>query len=147
MGTYTTTPSAHETDLTSHSLANASQRPRLQPTRAPPSRLGGGQPFSCLTTSRPHSRKNRNTPALHIHRTYLAEVETSPQDRDLTYITKMEDWAHLLQTHTHSEFASLANKYTNNMCPPCHDSSSVALITPDLVQHFTYGNYQGTMEI
>jgi hypothetical protein len=31
--------------------------------------------------------------------------------------------------------------------PPCLDNSSVALITPDMVQHFTYGSYQGTMEV
>ena len=31
--------------------------------------------------------------------------------------------------------------------PPCPDSSSVAHITPGLVQHFTHGNYQGTVEI
>jgi hypothetical protein len=147
MGTYTATPSPHETDLTSHSLDNASQRARLQPIRDPPSRLEGGQPFSCLTTSRSQSRKHRNAPALHKHLTNLATVEASPQDRDLPYITKLEDWAHLLQNHIHSEFASLANKYTNITCPPCQDSSSVALIIQDLVQHFTYRNYQGTMEI
>jgi len=117
MGTHTATPSPHATDLTSHSLAYVSRWIRLQPARDPPSRLGGGQPFSCLTTSRQHSRKYRNTTALHKHRTDLATVETSPQDRDLPHTTNIEDRGRLLQTHIQSEFASLANKYTNNTCP------------------------------
>jgi hypothetical protein len=110
MGTHTATPSPHATDFISHSLANESQWVRFQSTRDPPSRLGGGKPFNCLITLRQYSRKYRNTSELHKHRTTLATFETSPQDRDLPYIKKIEDRAHLLQTHTHSEFASLANK-------------------------------------
>ena len=33
------------------------------------------------------------------------------------------------------------------MWPPVTDCSAAALTTPDTVQHYTYGNWQGTMEV
>ena len=44
------------------------------------------------------------------------------------------------------EFAQIANLHGNNTCPPITDSSAAALITPDIIKHYTYGNWQGNME-
>ena len=66
---------------------------------------------------------------------------------DLPLITCIEDWARLLQTHIHRDFAKIANLHENNTCPPVTDSYAAALITPDIIQHYAYGNWQGTMEV
>ncbi len=53
----------------------------------------------------------------------------------------------MLQTHIHEAFATIANLHGNHMCPPVIDSSSAALITPYIVQHYVHGNWQGTTEV
>ena len=45
------------------------------------------------------------------------------------------------------DFAKVANLHGNHTWPPVFDTSAAALITPAIVQHFAYGNWQGTMEI
>ena len=59
----------------------------------------------------------------------------------------MEDWIHILETNTHEEFADLTAEYDDNTCPPCMDVSGVALLRLSLIQHYTYGRWQGTLEI
>ena len=49
--------------------------------------------------------------------------------------------------HTHKDFATIANLHGNNTCPPVTDMSVAALVTPDIIQHYAYGNRQGTMEV
>jgi hypothetical protein len=68
-------------------------------------------------------------------------------DPDLPTITSIEDWANLLQTHSREDFAKNANLHGNNTCSSVNDSSAAALITPDIIQHYAYGNWQGTMEV
>ena len=41
----------------------------------------------------------------------------------------------------------IANLRGTNKCPPVTDCSAAALITPDTVQHYAYGNWQGPMEV
>ena len=59
----------------------------------------------------------------------------------------MSEWAHFLHTTTDTDFTNIVNALARDQGPPCLDSSSMALITPDIVHHFTHGNYQGTMKI
>ncbi len=51
-----------------------------------------------------------------------------------------------MRAHTHTNFATIANQYSNDTCSHVRDSSSDAHITPDLVHHYAHGNWQGTME-
>jgi len=142
MGTHTATPSLNEMDLTSHSLANnASQRTRPQFTR-----LGGGQPLSTPATARPHARPYR-TIAPHKHKTMFAPTTAITPGPDLPPITCIEEWARLLQTHTHEAFATFANLHGNHTCPPVIDSSSAAFITPYIVQHYAHGSCHGITEV
>jgi hypothetical protein len=62
-------------------------------------------------------------------------------------ITSIEDWAHLLLTHTHEEFASLATRQHDRACPPCRDVSGTGLLLPSQIHHYVYGEWQGTMEV
>jgi len=52
-----------------------------------------------------------------------------------------------MHTHTPTDIVPLANKYTNATGSSVIDSTSLALITPDLVQHYVRGNWQGTMQV
>ncbi len=45
------------------------------------------------------------------------------------------------------DFAKFANLHGSHTCLPFSDTSTAALITPAIVKHFAYGNWQGTMEI
>ena len=47
------------------------------------------------------------------------------------------------------DFAKFAkfNLYGSHTCPSVADTSVATLITPAIIQHFTYGNWKGTMEI
>jgi hypothetical protein len=53
----------------------------------------------------------------------------------------------MLHTHTHEEFATLVTLHKDHTCPPCRDVSGVALLRPSQIQHYVYGEWQGTMEI
>jgi len=53
----------------------------------------------------------------------------------------------MLLTHTHEEFATLATLQKDRTCPPCRDVSGVALLRPAQIQHYVYGEWQGTLEI
>ena len=66
---------------------------------------------------------------------------------NLLLITCIEVWARLLHTHTHRNFATIANQHGHNTCPPVTYSFAAALITPCIIQHYAYGNWQGTMEV
>jgi hypothetical protein len=66
---------------------------------------------------------------------------------DLPIITCIEDWARLLHTHNRRAFAKIAILHGNNTCPPVTDSYAAAFIIPDIIQHYAYGNRQGTMEV
>ena len=54
---------------------------------------------------------------------------------------------HPLATYINEEFAELTAEYDDNTCPPCMDVSGVALLRPSLIQRYTYGSWQGTLEI
>jgi hypothetical protein len=47
-----------------------------------------------------------------------------------TPIPTIQDWAHLLRTHTHEEFAALALRRADHSCPPSMDISGAALTHP-----------------
>ena len=77
----------------------------------------------------------------------FAPTTTITPGPDLPPITCIEDWARLLQTHTHEAFTTFANLLGNHSCPPVIDSSSAVFITPDNIQHYVHGNCQGTTEV
>ena len=54
-------------------------------------------------------------------------------------IASINDWAHMLLTHTHEKFASLAALQKDHTCPPCGDASGVALLRPSQIQQSVYG--------
>jgi hypothetical protein len=64
-----------------------------------------------------------------------------------TPIPAIRDWAHLLHTHTHEEFASIALLQKDHTRPPCMDVSGAALIRPSQIHHYFFGKLQGTLEI
>ncbi len=59
----------------------------------------------------------------------------------------MEDWMHILHTHSHEEFSEIANQYKDTTCLPCVDVSGIAHLRPSLIQIYTYSGWQGTLEI
>ena len=77
----------------------------------------------------------------------IAPTTAVTPDPDLPTITSVDVWANLLQTHSRRDFAKIANLHGNNTCPPVTYTSAAALITPDTIQHYAYGNWQGTMEV
>ena len=100
-----------------------------------------------LATARPHARIYLAT-SLHKRKTVFAPTTPITPGPDLPLITYIEDWARLLQTHIHRDFAAIANLHgTNQTCPPVTDSSAAALITLDTIQHYVYVNWQGTLEV
>jgi len=101
---------------------------------APHTSLGGGQPLSIPSTARPHARIYKET-SLHKHKNVFAPTTVVTPGPDLPLIICIEDWARLLQTHNHRDFAKIANLHGNNTCPPVIDSSAAALVTPDTIQH------------
>jgi hypothetical protein len=70
----------------------------------------------------------------------LAPTAAGTPGPDLPTITRIEDWANLLQTYNRKDFSKIANLHENHTCPPVTDSSAAALITPDIIQHYAYGN-------
>ena len=88
---------------------------------------------------RPHTQRDTATPHTHIKVNDLTTgIGTQP---DLSILSCVDEWAYLVHTHTPADFAALANKYTNAMGSTVVDSSSVAPITPNLVQHCVHGNW------
>ena len=65
----------------------------------------------------------------------------------LPQIRLVEDSIHLLHTHSHEEFSEIANQYEDESCLLCIDVSGVALLHPSLIRHYTYGGWQGTLEV
>jgi hypothetical protein len=65
----------------------------------------------------------------------------------LPTIQTIADWIHLLRTHTHEEFATLADRYTDDQCTPCWDVSREALLRPSHIRHYAYGNWQSDLDI
>jgi hypothetical protein len=108
--------------------------------------MGGGQPLSTCATARPNTRIYKQS-ALFKHAHVTAPTTEVPPDPALPAITSVDDWANLLQTHSRTDFAKIANLHGNQTCPPVADTSAAALITPTTIQHFAYGNWQGTMEV
>ena len=117
------------------------------PPCVPRSRTGGGQPLSTPAVTRPHARPHRAPTTLHMHKHITAPTTAITPEADLPAIHRIEDWETLLQTHSPESFASIANRYKNSECTPVTDRSAADLITPDLIQHFVHGNWQGTMEV
>jgi hypothetical protein len=70
-----------------------------------------------------------------------ANEATSPELRQIPPITSIEDWAHMLLSHTHEEFATLATLQSDHVCPPCRDVSGTALIRPSHIHHYVYGEW------
>ena len=64
-----------------------------------------------------------------------------------TPIPTIQDWAHLLRTHTHEEFAALALRQEDHSCPPSMDISGAALIRPSQIHHYVFGEWQYTLEV
>jgi len=64
-----------------------------------------------------------------------------------TPIPTIREWAHLLHTHTHEEFAALALLHKDNFCPSCLDVSGAALIRPSQIHHYVFGEWQDTLEV
>jgi hypothetical protein len=62
-------------------------------------------------------------------------------------IPTIGDWAQMLLTHTHEEFATLATIEKDHTCPPCRDALGVALLRPSQIHHYVYGEWRGTLEI
>jgi hypothetical protein len=52
-----------------------------------------------------------------------------------------------MHTHTPTDFVSLENRYTNATGSTLVDSSSVGPITPNIIQHYVRGIWQGTMQV
>ena len=76
----------------------------------------------------------------------LSKSNGSPPD--ISNISSVEDWAYLMHTHAPIDFASLANKYKAATGPSVvFDSSAVGPITPNIIQHYVHGNWQGTMQV
>jgi hypothetical protein len=59
----------------------------------------------------------------------------------------MEDWMHILHTHSHEGFSEIVNQYKDATCLSYVDVSGVAILCPSLIQHYTYGCWQGTLDI
>jgi hypothetical protein len=78
------------------------------------SRLGGGQSLSIPTTARPHARKYQDNSALHKHKAVFAPKVATTRVPGLPLLNIIEEWAQLVHTHTHVDFATLANNYTND---------------------------------
>jgi len=111
------------------------------------SRYAGGQAFSTLDIAKPHARPYRSPHATASTNHNHTSTGTTGKNSGLPTINSVTDWAHLLHASTDSEFPRIVTTLVAAPGPPCLDNSSVALITPDMVQHFTYGSYQGTMEV
>ena len=66
-------------------------------------------------------------------------------------ITTLRVCSQMLLTHTHEEFASLADFHTctwNTLYMSCiWNVSRVALLRPSQIQRYVYGGWQGTLEI
>jgi len=91
----------------------------------------------------PHHIQTVPTPSHRV--TALSQSNGSPPN--LPTISSVKDWAHLMHTHTLTAFAALANKYTNTTCPIVLDCSAAGPITPDTIQHYVHGNWQGTHQV
>jgi hypothetical protein len=102
-----------------------------------------------LMRVRPHAHIQRDTVARDKHEIVFAPTTDTKSNPDLPILTRVEDWAHLLHNHTHADVASLANKCTNagSTGSPVIDSSSAVLVPLHLVQHYAYGNWEGTMQM
>ena len=98
-----------------------------------------------------HTRPEAPTQHIHTTPTLLHRMPALPKSKgsipDLPIISSIEDWAHLMQTHTPSDFASLANSYTNITGPTVLDCSGTEPITPAIIQHFVHGNWQNTIQV
>jgi hypothetical protein len=106
-----------------------------------------GDNSSALVQRPVHTHAYIKKSGLHRHKTIFAPTTVITPGHDLPPINCIEDWARLLQTHTHEAFATLANLQRNHTCPPVIDSSSAALVSPDIVQHYAHGNCQCTTEV
>jgi hypothetical protein len=62
-------------------------------------------------------------------------------------ISYVDDWIHILRTHKDEEFTRLATHYEVESCPPCMDTSGIAILRPPLIQHYTHGGWQGTLKV
>ncbi len=88
--------------------------PSLRHRSAHPLIRGGG--------GAPH----QNTPARH----------TSTQTPSIQTI---DDYIHLLHTHSHEEFANNVEPLSDATCTPCYDVSGLALLRPSQIKRYIYG--------
>ena len=70
----------------------------------------------------------------------FAPTTATTSGPDLPLITCIEDWARLLHTHSHQDFAAIANLHGNHTCPPITDNYATTLITPNTIQHYAHIN-------
>jgi len=61
--------------------------------------------------------------------------------------TTVRNCSHMLLTHTHEEFATLASLQKDHTRPPCRYVSGLALLRPSQIHHYIYGEWQGILEI
>ncbi len=52
-----------------------------------------------------------------------------------------------MRTHTHEDFATLADNYANDQCTPCWDVSGAALLRPSQIKNYTYGTWLSDLDI
>ena len=64
----------------------------------------------------------------------------------LPQIHSVEDWRHIIHTHSHEGFSQIPHQYKDTTCLPCVDVSGVALLRPSLIYHYVSGGWQGTLE-
>ncbi len=50
-------------------------------------------------------------------------------------IQTIDDWIHLVYTHTHEEFANLVESLSDDTCTPCYDVSGLARLRPSQIKH------------
>jgi hypothetical protein len=75
------------------------------------------------------------------------EVVQATETQAIPSPVTIADWAHLLLTHTHEEFAAIATLRRDHACPPCLDISGVALLQASRIHNFFYGEWQGSLDI
>jgi hypothetical protein len=66
----------------------------------------------------------------------------------LPSIQTIDDWIHLLHTHTHEELANLVEALSDDTCTPCYDDvSGLAGLRPSQIKHYIYWGWQSDLDV
>ena len=106
-----------------------------------PAAAAGRTHLRPLTRNRPRALTHRDTTTLTSNNKVFAISTGNGSQPDLPIISCVEDLAYLMHPHTPTNFASLAIKYSGVEGSTIVDSSSVARITSNLIQHYVHGNW------